>query len=391
MLIISSNKINLIMSSKILLSIAIPTYNRAAFLKNLLDNIVSQVSEVRDKVEICISNNGSTDNTREVVMNFKKKYPDLIKYNENEENLGFDKNLLKVMNMAGGKFVWTFSDDDLIVKDGIKRVIKLIEKNKDKKVGGMAVKDSSYVFDFKAGKKIKYHSSVDENKPQTYGGAGLVKILQGDVPYRFISALLFNNKLLKKILGEKPDLVKRGIGSYYFHSWIYLLMFLLNKDAEYRVLNEDIVTTPDAVPKYKFIMEDHFELIYKGNFKFFDNLLSIASGADKYIKDTIKKKKKRSILDIILAMALFKAFGVYNYISCARCIKLSFKYFPFFNAIFISVSLILVSIIPSPIIKKLYKIYLKFRLKEKAESAWLETYTQFTYWNQSDSNRRITK
>ena len=45
------------------LSICIPTYNREQYLKQLLDCICNQLKDVEEKVvEICVSDNASTDN-----------------------------------------------------------------------------------------------------------------------------------------------------------------------------------------------------------------------------------------------------------------------------------------------------------------------------------------
>ena len=101
------------MDNKIFLSIAILTYNRASSLENLLNNILPQAKISKEGVQVCISNNGSEDNTREVVAGFQKKYPDLIKYNENKENLGFDANMVKALEMSDGNFGWTFGDSSL--------------------------------------------------------------------------------------------------------------------------------------------------------------------------------------------------------------------------------------------------------------------------------------
>ena len=129
------------MENDILLSIAIPTYNRADCLKNLLTNILPQAEKIEEGVQICISNNGSTDNTREVVMGFVEKYPGLIKYHENETNLGIDRNLLAIFKMADGQFNWTFGDDDIIVEGGIQEVVDLIKKHANEKTGLMFVRE----------------------------------------------------------------------------------------------------------------------------------------------------------------------------------------------------------------------------------------------------------
>jgi len=373
------------MDSRILLTIAIPTYNRATPLKRLLDNIESQASEFKDKVEICISNNGSTDNTREVVLNFKEKYPDyLIKYSENEKNLGFDRNILKVVSMAEGEFVWPLADDELIVKNGLEEVIGFIIENKDKEMGGMVVKFSSYVVDARTGKRIKYQSSVNEDKPEMYGGLSFVEMLRDDNPYDGMSLLIFNNKLLKKILREKQDLVKRGIGTYQFHTWLFLLLFLLDREAKCYVLNKSIAISPDTISKVKFSMSDYFVWIYRGRIQFFDNLLSIIDKSEKDIIKAVKKMRKHPMLGIIYVMALYKAFGVADYTSCIQCIKLSFKYFSFVKAFSILISLIIILMIPSSLLKKMCKFYLRFRLRtrEEIEFSWLQTCVGFASLSQ---------
>jgi abequosyltransferase len=81
-----------------LLSICIPTYNRARCLAALLDSIHAQKT---DEVEIIVSDKASTDDTRAIV----KKYPDII-YGRSVKNLGFDANVLRAVSLASGKYCW---------------------------------------------------------------------------------------------------------------------------------------------------------------------------------------------------------------------------------------------------------------------------------------------
>lgn len=101
------------MSQRKVLSICIPTYNRAKFLKENLDTIVSQFSDpkIKEGVEVVISDNGSTDNTTEVVKEYQSKFDNII-YNRNEKNIGFDRNLLKVVEKSTGQYCLTIGDDD---------------------------------------------------------------------------------------------------------------------------------------------------------------------------------------------------------------------------------------------------------------------------------------
>jgi len=369
------------MSQK-LLSICIPTYNRADCLTRLLNNIISQALQFRDNVEICISSNGSTDNTKEVVAIFKEEYPDLIKYGENEKNLRFDRNVLKVVSMAEGEFVWTCSDDDVLVEGGFEKVIRFLRENRNKKMGGMIIKFSSYMVDARTGKRIKYQSSVDKNKPEMYGELSFAEILQDDVPYQGLSVLIFNNSLLKKILREKQDLVKKGIGTKQFHSWLFFLLFLLNREAKCYVLNKAIMA---STSKTRYMMEDYVDLIYTWKVKLFDDLLLIVNKSEKDVIRAIKRLRRHPILSIMYIMALYKAFGMVNSTSCIKCLKFSFKHLSFIKALLISIFLVVILIIPSSIIKKMCKLSLRlrFKSKEKRESIWLETCTAL-YLNRED-------
>lgn len=98
-----------------LLSICIPTYNRAEYLKEAIYNIVND-DAFCDKLEIVISDNASTDNTKEVGEEFANKYSN-IHYYRNIENIK-DQNFILALQRAKGKYVRLFNDT-LRLKNGI--------------------------------------------------------------------------------------------------------------------------------------------------------------------------------------------------------------------------------------------------------------------------------
>ena len=111
-------------TQKKLLSICIPTWNRALFLKECLDSIVCQFTdpEIYKQVEIVISDNASTDNTEGIVKVFQQKWNN-IKYSKNNENIGFDRNILNVVNKSQGEYCWFLGDDDMLFENALKTVI----------------------------------------------------------------------------------------------------------------------------------------------------------------------------------------------------------------------------------------------------------------------------
>ena len=110
-----------------LLSICIPTYNRSEILDKTLESLFSNPDFDINKVEVIVSDNASTDNTRNIV----SKYP-LVKYFCNDFNLG-DLNFDQVLNYATGAYIKLFNDT-LTFNDGmLSKMLFNIQKNiKDK-------------------------------------------------------------------------------------------------------------------------------------------------------------------------------------------------------------------------------------------------------------------
>jgi len=108
-----------------LLTIAIPTYNRAGCLKELLSALTDQLKNER-RVDLMVSDNASPDETRAVVEESMARGAQ-IRYIRNSQNIGADANFLQCFEQARGKYVWLFSDDDLIVPGGIAKVLKYCE------------------------------------------------------------------------------------------------------------------------------------------------------------------------------------------------------------------------------------------------------------------------
>jgi glycosyltransferase involved in cell wall biosynthesis len=105
-------------------SVCIPTYNRARCLANCLQSIISNSNQSTADFEVCVSDNCSTDGTREVVRAAQASIG--IKYSRNEANLGVARNFLRVVDMAEGEFVWLIGDDDLLLPHALSDLSQLI-------------------------------------------------------------------------------------------------------------------------------------------------------------------------------------------------------------------------------------------------------------------------
>ena len=111
-----------------LLSICIPNFNRSNCLSNCLNSIYISKKNSNLSFEVCISDNGSEDNVEKVIENYNESLD--IKFKKNYKNSGLGKNILNVVSMAQGDYVWLLGNDDLILPNTLKKIEKLINENK---------------------------------------------------------------------------------------------------------------------------------------------------------------------------------------------------------------------------------------------------------------------
>lgn len=142
--------------SNILLSICIPTFQRASYLDLCLNQIARQIDGAEGKVEIVVSDNASTDNTGEVVR--KHIAQGLrVRFLQSETNLGSDRNFFKCFDAAEGKYVLLFGDDDILTDGALLKLVQLLERGD---YGVVFMKAYGYDVDFRAEKPHNFHSSI---------------------------------------------------------------------------------------------------------------------------------------------------------------------------------------------------------------------------------------
>lgn len=96
--------------SQPLVSIGIPTYNRMELLKR---SIKSALIQEYENIEVIVSDNASTDETRNVCLSFRDKDVRL-KYFRQQKNVGPNANFDAVLKEASGQYFMWLGDDDWI-------------------------------------------------------------------------------------------------------------------------------------------------------------------------------------------------------------------------------------------------------------------------------------
>lgn len=110
-----------------LLTIALPTYNRAKLLDKQLAWLANAIKGFESECEIIISDNCSEDNTPEIIKKWQIALPNTTFHaNRHSKNLGVMRNIAYCLNAATSKYVWTISDDDRIEDKAIPYLINTL-------------------------------------------------------------------------------------------------------------------------------------------------------------------------------------------------------------------------------------------------------------------------
>jgi abequosyltransferase len=207
------------------ISICIPTYNREKYLKDALDSIVNQLDDtIKDMVEICVSDNASLDNTEELVKGYKKFTPNIAYFRWNK-NMGADLNILKVVEIAHGKYCWFLGSDDILEPTALKVMLEDIDKNPQ--INIFCINNNSYDINLQ-NKSIPKHAMYKHKTNIIFNNTYDCIKSMGSM-FGYLSCLVF-----KKSLWDKYAVEKKFIGSAYPH--IYILFSILknyNGQAKY--------------------------------------------------------------------------------------------------------------------------------------------------------------
>ncbi len=108
-----------------LVSVGIPTYNRADRLRSAVESVFAQ--DHLD-VEVVISDNASTDGTEEYARSLVEQHPGRVRYLRNDENLGPIENYNRVRAACTGAFVMWLGDDDQLSPSYISTCLAVLDR-----------------------------------------------------------------------------------------------------------------------------------------------------------------------------------------------------------------------------------------------------------------------
>ena len=104
---------------EIKVSLIMTVYNGAEFIRNALESI-----PVRSDIEIIFVDDGSTDNTLEIMKKYGRIFTKTLK---NDENMGIGYSRHKALEYVDGEYVMFFDCDDTINGDNFNKAIEMLD------------------------------------------------------------------------------------------------------------------------------------------------------------------------------------------------------------------------------------------------------------------------
>lgn len=116
------------MKQELMLSVIIISYKQEKYIKEAIDSVLNQKTNY--KYEIILADDCSQDGTFEIMEEYAKKYPEIIKNLKREHNLGATQNELDASIHSRGKYITKLEGDDYWCdKNKIQKQVDFLEKN----------------------------------------------------------------------------------------------------------------------------------------------------------------------------------------------------------------------------------------------------------------------
>jgi predicted O-linked N-acetylglucosamine transferase (SPINDLY family)/predicted SAM-dependent methyltransferase/glycosyltransferase involved in cell wall biosynthesis/predicted O-methyltransferase YrrM len=111
-------------------SVFMITYNHEKFIAQAIDSILMQ--KVDFEYEIVIGEDYSTDNTRQIVLDYQKRYPDKIRLLLPDSNIGMLPNFMATYKACKGEYIAILEGDDYWIDPAkLKKQVDFLDKNLD--------------------------------------------------------------------------------------------------------------------------------------------------------------------------------------------------------------------------------------------------------------------
>ena len=186
-----------------LVSVKTLTYNHAPYIAQAIEGVLQQKTNF--PFELVIGEDCSTDGTREIVFEYQKKYPDIIRVITSEQNVGARMNGYRTEKACRGKYVaYCEGDDYWHCPDKLQKQVDYMESHPE---CALVHSDCDY-YEAATGRKIHFfHRTKKMYQPDN---PDINTVLFDRTCHVFTCTAFVRRDLLYKVIDSDPILYQSG-------------------------------------------------------------------------------------------------------------------------------------------------------------------------------------
>lgn len=187
------------MENNIKLSVIIISYKQRKYIKEAINSVLNQ--KVNFKYELLLADDCSQDGTLEIMREYEKKYPDVVRVLERKENLGGANNSFNALCNANGKYITCLEGDDYWCNENkLQLQYDFLETHPDFCAVSHLQEGRNLKGEFQGNFPVGIHKDKIIDDIQQY--------INSDVSFS-VSATMYTNFLKDNTLRKKYDKIRR--------------------------------------------------------------------------------------------------------------------------------------------------------------------------------------
>lgn len=260
-----------------LISIIVPIYNAEKYISRCIDSLLNQTYK---NIEIILINDGSQDNTYDIIKEYEAKYDFIFCIHTENKGVSHARNL--GMKKAKGRYITFVDADDALFSDGLEKLFNLMTKcNPDVAIGtGIRLKDDKESILYKESNQI---SLWEEDTIMVY-------LLNNHSSSQSVCRKLYKKEALDNIFFEEGRKVNEDV------FFIFECFRNCKKIAYQDIMVYKCYLTPDSASRSEF-SEKYFDILY-----FADKKIEIINKNYPQFKKKIPEVKMRANLSLLMLL-----------------------------------------------------------------------------------------
>ena len=236
-----------------LLSFIVPVYNVADYLCDCLNSLLNQDISINEYEIICI-NDGSNDQSPEILAEYAKKNNNLIVINQENQGVCTARNV--GLFAARGDYIWFIDSDDLIQENCLAELKRIIDTEKPERI----VIDN-YLFENSPENEIMMENSSWENSVVWRSVFNRKKLIDNDLYFKYLD-LSFGEDAL--FMYECSRLIPNSFYSnkkwYYHRKRIGSASYSVSNEQKQKILYSNL-REAQIMQKYYELNDDVFPIL----------------------------------------------------------------------------------------------------------------------------------